>query len=620
MQARPAGGASALPAIPLSRALRRHPYILPDPLEPKGTTVSEITGGEVLARMLQAEGVDTVFGIIDGTYFGFYKALKQLGITLITPRHEAVAPHMAGAYARLTGRLGVCMASNGPGVANILPGLVVEETEGNRVLCITSARRTGAMYPMRTGTYQGFDQARVTGSFSKWSQSVPSFDRVPELMRSALRHCWEGRPGVVHLDVPENIMNGAVKADVAIWQPFQYRRTTPVEPGDADVQRAAELLTTAKLPMIHAGSGVVHALAYPELQAVAEALHAPVTTSWSARAVIPESSPLAIPMIHVKLNHLVRNASDAVLVLGSRLGETDWWGKAPYWRVPGDQRTVQVDIDGRTLGANKPVEVAVEADVKAFLAKLLLAIKDRRADSMADRDAAVARYQDKVRRYRAKLDRALEDTASPMNPSHVAHAIDGVFAKGTPLVADGGNTAIWTMFYHHAEVPGRLLSTFKMGMLGAGMGQVIGAARAVKGHAVCVIGDGAMGMHVQEIETAVRHQLRVTFIVLCDRQWGMVKMNQSFALKPLKMLLRKSLTPEENIWSDLGEIRFHDVAKAMGAHAERLSDPAQLRAALERARDAQGPTVLHVDVNPVAHMWAPGLVHFKAMHQEPKGR
>ena len=581
----------------------------------------DITGGEVLARMLVAEGVDTVFGIIDGTYFGFYRALKQHGVRLLTPRHEAIAPHMAGAYARLTGKLGVCMASNGPGVANILPGLVVEEAEGNRILCITSARRTGAMYPLRTGTYQGFDQTRVTGAFAKWSQAVPSSDRLPELMRSALRHSYEGRPGVVHLDVPENIVNGAVKADVSFWQPSQYRRTTPVEPADADVERAADILLRAKLPMIHAGSGVVHALAFDELRAVAECLQSPVTTSWSARTVIPESSPLAIPMIHVKLNHLVRNEADAVLILGSRLGETDWWGKAPYWRAPATQRAIQVDIDARTLGANKPLDVAIEADVKVFLQRLRVALEARRGErNVAAREVAVARYQDKMRRYRTKLDRALADTSSPMNPAHVAHMVDAVFARGTPLIADGGNTAIWTMFYHHAEVPGRLLSTFKMGMLGAGIGQAMGAAAATGSHAVCVIGDGAMGMHPQEIETAVRHKLKVTFVVLCDRQWGMVKMNQSFALKPLKMLVRKSLTPEENIWSDFGEIRFDDVARAMGAHAERLSDPAALHGALERARDVDGPAVLHVDVNPVAHMWAPGLVHFKAMHAEPKGR
>ena len=146
-----------------------------------------ITGGELIARMLKAEGVDTVFGIIDGTYFGLYSAFPALGIRLISPRHETCAAHMAGAYARLTGKLGVCIASNGPGVANLLPGLVVENAEGNRVLAITSARREGTIAPDRGGTYQSFPQVEVTAPMTKWSVRVPSLARLPELTRRAFR-------------------------------------------------------------------------------------------------------------------------------------------------------------------------------------------------------------------------------------------------------------------------------------------------------------------------------------------------------------------------------------------------------------------------------------------------
>jgi acetolactate synthase-1/2/3 large subunit len=173
--------------------------------------MAEISGGEVIARMLQKEGVEKVFGIIDGTYFGFYSALHRLGIEIVTPRHETCAAHMAGTYARLTGKLGVCMASNGPGVANLLPGLVVEQADGNRVLAITSARRPTIMYPDRGGSYQCFDQSGVIGKIGKWSAAVSSFDRVPgageeglaqELGRAARRgacrcardhHEWQGQ-------------------------------------------------------------------------------------------------------------------------------------------------------------------------------------------------------------------------------------------------------------------------------------------------------------------------------------------------------------------------------------------------------------------------------------------
>jgi acetolactate synthase-1/2/3 large subunit len=583
--------------------------------------MSETSGGEVLARMLQAEGVEKVFGIIDGTYFGFYSSLHKLGIEIVTPRHESCAAHMAGAYARLTGRLGVCMASNGPGVANILPGLVVENAEGNRVLAITSCRRPQIVYPDRGGTYQAFDQVGAIRHFAKWSNAVVSFDRVAELGRTALRHCWEGRPGVVHLDVPETIVNGKVKAEVATWAPQQFRRTHALVPAADQVAEAAELLGAAGQPIIHAGSGVIHAGAYDELRRVAELLCAPVTTSWAARGVLPETNELAIPMPLIKLNNQVRNDADVVLVVGSRLGETDWWGKAPYWRRPAGQKMIQVDIDGLVLGANKPATVAAQADAKLFLGALVAEIEARRGRMNLDaRRRQLAKYRDVIRAERAKLDEKLADLDVPMNPAHVAHACQQVFPEGSTLVADGGNTAVWAMMFHEMRVPNTLLSTFKFGMLGAGVAQALGAAVARPDRPVCcIIGDGAMGFHPQEIETAARNGLRVVYVVVCDRQWGMVKMNQQFALKPVKTLIRKSLGPGETIKADLGEIRFDQVATAMGAHGERVADPRELRPALERALASGGPAVVHVDVDPVKHMWAPGLMHFKDMHLEPKG-
>jgi len=250
----------------------------------RGVFMDKMMGGDVIARMLKAEGVEKVFGIIDGTYFGLYSSLRKYDIDLITPRHETSAAHMAGAYARITGKLGVCMASNGPGVANILPGIAVENGEGNRVLLLTSTRRTGTGYPDRGGTYQYFNQVGVIKPMAKWSGAVPSHARLPELMRRAFRKSFHGRPGVVHVDVPENIMNGE-EAAPAFLDPHQYRRTDPITPCSAQIEAAADLLLKAGLPIIHAGSGVVHAMAFAELQELAELLQAPVLTSWAAQCV-----------------------------------------------------------------------------------------------------------------------------------------------------------------------------------------------------------------------------------------------------------------------------------------------------------------------------------------------
>lgn len=577
------------------------------------------SGGAVVAHILKQEAVEKVFGIIDGTYFGFYSSVVKEGMQLITPRHETNAAHMAAAYARLTGRLGVCMASNGPGVANILPGLVIEEAEGNRVLLITSSRRTGTMYPSRTGTYQCFDQVGVIGKIAKHSVAVPSFDRIPEIMYKALRHCFEGRPGVVHVDIPENIMNTKVKSNIVFRLPHQYRRTEPIVATTEQVRKAADLLTQAKLPMIHAGSGVIHAQAYSELEEIAQLLHSPVTTSWAARGAMRETLSLAIPMINIKLNNRIRNDADVVLTLGSRLGETDWWGKAPYWAKSDKQKMIQVDIDGMNLGANKPAELAVISDIKVFLNLLIAELRTRKID-VQNRKSQLEKYAKYEEQHRAKLDKALQKEGKFTHPARAINAMRDALGDDTIVVADGGNTAVWTNFYWQARSPGSVLSTFKFGMLGAGIGQALGAQAAFPNRRVaCIIGDGAMGFHPQEIETAVRHNLPVIYMVLCDRQWGMVKINQSFTLRPWKTLIYKSLPPTETISADLGEIRFDLVAEAMGAHGEHVTSNSDLQSAIDRAVNSGKPAVIHVDVDPVAHMWAPGLIHFKDMHLEPKG-
>ncbi|MFD1738035.1 thiamine pyrophosphate-binding protein [Bacillus salitolerans] len=580
----------------------------------------ELSGGEVVAKMLSVENVEKVFGIIDGTYFGFYSNLKNYGIELVTPRNEASAAHMAGAYARVTGKLGVCMASNGPGVANILPGLVVEEGEGNRVLVITSSRRTGIMYPDRGGTYQCFDQVGVISKIAKWSQAVPSFDRIPEMLRTALRKCYEGRPGVVHIDIPENIINTKVKCDISFWEPHQYRLTEMPGASDQQLARTVDLLINAEFPLIHAGSGVVHAHAYEELEMVAELMQSLVTTSWAARGVIRESNPLTIPMIHIQTNNKARNEADVVLVLGSRLGETDWWGKAPYWNA--SQKMIQVDLDPGILGANKPVDVAIQADVKTFLTQLYTKLLERKDEiSVQNRKTKMERILADKKKNRTKLDQQLEEYTVPMNPAHVPSICQEVFPEDTIKVLDGGNSVIWANFFSAIEKPGSVISTYKFGMLGAGVGQALGAAAANPYRPVCcIIGDGAMGFQMQEIETAVRNNLQIIYIVMCDRQWGMVKMNQQFSLKPIKTVLKKSLSSEETINADLGEIQFDKLAESMGAHGEYVNDAKDLKPALERALETGKCAVIHVDVDPVKHMWAPGLKYFKDMHQEPKGK
>ena len=594
--------------------------------------MSQLTGGELVAKMLKAEGVDVVFGIIDGTYFGFYSQLKANGIRLIGPRHESSALHMAGAYARATGRLGVAMASNGPGVANAISGVAVEQGEGHRVLLITSTRRTGISYPERGGTYQYFDQVGVISAMSKSSQAAPSANRIGEMMRRAFRTSWSGRPGVVHVDIPENLMNSKpLIPETEVRPPHTYRRITPMAADPELVRRAAAMLHGATRPMIHAGTGVIHSGASAELTAVAEHLGAPVVNSWGGRGSIVETNPLAVPMSALALVAQVRNGADVALVLGSRIGETDWWGKSPYWAAPSQLRTIQVDIDDATLGATRPIELAVLADIKVFLRDLLAVLQTMPAvrrqpdfwtQGRAESAAWWASYGDRS---------GVPTSVAAASTRGVYHAERGVHPRDVPRIAqevlpedtlwcfDGGNTAVWSHFYHEVRTPNSVVTTFKFGMLGAGVGQSLGLAVAFPGRRVCaLIGDGAMGFHSLEIETAVRNDLPVIYIVFNDKQWGMVKMNQQFALHPVKTLVRKSLDADETINADLGPIAWDDLARSMGGHGEHVIKVADLAPAIQRCVDSGLPSVIQVDVDPVMHMWAPALATFKDMHGEPK--
>jgi len=575
-------------------------------------------GGDQVARMLRSEGVDVVFGIVDGSYFGLTEGLRKAGIRLVSPRHESSAAHMAGAYARLTGKVGVCLASNGPGAANILPGVAVENGEGNRVVVLTSWRRSPIVGPDRGGTYQYFDQVGVMRPMTKWSGAARSYDRLTESVHRAFRISFEGRPGAVHLAIPEDILNGEFEEDLPVIEPMRYRRTEPLEPSASAVRRAAELLAGAERPLLQVGSGAVHGGASEVVAELAQLLRAPITTSWGGRSAIDERLPNKIPMLPPLIDE-VRREADVVLALGTRFGETDWWGKPPYWGDPDTQQVIQVDIDEEILGLNRPIDLGILADVGVFGEALLAELKELELRNTAEREHRIAEWSKRVADLKAFLRGAAQDeAATPMHSAFVPLVCREFFDDDAILVIDGGNTAVWTNLYHENRTSGALLSTFKFGMLGAGPGQALGAQIARPDRRVyAIVGDGAMGMHVQEIETAVRNELPIVFLVLCDRQWGMVKFSQSMALDPDRMTADRILSPDANLNTDLSEIRFDEVARAMGAHGERVSRAMDLRPALERCVAGGKTSVIHVDVDPVAHMWAPGLDVFKKMHQEP---
>jgi len=579
-------------------------------------------GGEIISRMLAAEGVETVFGIPDSSISSLCASFKSNGIQLISPTHETNAMHMAGAYARITGKLGVCIAGRGPGLANALSGIAVENAEGHRVLLISSAAQVSDSPANPKGVYRYLPQLEATHPITKWNSAIPSVEKISNVMCTAFRMSHTGRPGVVHVDIPENIMNMGCPFDPSwIRDPASYRSLDPIAPLSAQVEQAADMLAHAKFPLIHAGTAIIHAKAHEELMALAALLEAPVSTSWGARSAMDERLAQSIPMIYLSTTTELRNKADVVLALGSRIGETDWWGKPPYWARPSRQKLIQVDLDASVFGFNKPVNLAIQGDVKVFMKEIIKTLEKRKPEmNLEDRRKQTNEFQESCRARRRQLDKHLSDGGTPMASAHVPHICQKIFEDDAIVVIDGGNTSIWGLFFHQVKTPNTIVGTPKMGHLGAGVSQALGAKAADPARQVyCIIGDGAMGFHQQEIETAVRYNLPVIYLVLCDKQWGMVKMNQLFTLKPIKTLVMKTLSSTESINADIGETRFDELAEAMGAFGQRVSDPKALGGAIQNALDSGRCSVIHIDVDPVKHMWAPNLKDFKDLHAEPAG-
>jgi acetolactate synthase-1/2/3 large subunit len=334
-------------------------------------------------------------------------------------------------------------------------------------------------------------------------------------------------------------------------------------------------------------------------------------------------------MIYPQLADQARTDSDVVLAIGTRLGETDWWGKAPHWRRPSDQALVQVDSDEELLGLNKPVDVAVLADARVFLVRLAerLSAPDLAAELAAGRDARRARaggYAAAREAMRTGMEAALTTPSEPLHTAHLPAVMQRVLPEDTVFVLDGGTTSVWGALYHQVRRPHSMLSTLgKFGMLGAGVPQGLGAKVAAPERFVAVLtGDGAFGMHPQEIETAVRAGLPILIVVVVDRAWGMVKTTQEMAIDSATLFAKGGLPDELHINTDFSEIRYDLMAESMGGRGLRVSASDQVPAVLEEARDlvlAGHPVVVHADVDRVAHKFAPILMTFKEMHAEPAG-
>ena len=439
---------------------------------------------------------------------------------------------------------------------------------------------------------------------SKWCGNVTSVNRIAEFVQTAIRKSRMGRPGIVHMDVPENIMSTGYDVNPAWFRsPGSYQTSDPLPLVPQQVEQAAQMLANAHSPAIYAGSGVIHSRAFGELRGLAELLNAPVTTSPCARCAVDERLKQAVPVIYKSLADLILQDADVILVLGADFegvgGRFVLGRDEPECSPNQGQKIIQVDPDAKMLGSCRALGLAVHADLKAFMKALLDSLHLKKPFNNADgREKKIVSHRKTIKTVRAKMDERLAEKGVSMDPALVPVICQEVFDEDAIMVIDGGMTAAWCHYYHRVERPNTLLDMAKTGHVGAGAARAVGAKAAYPTRQVyAVMGDGAMCSNQREIETCIRTDLPVVFIVMCDDQMSVIKP------APFSFLNGQGINaaPPKAQWNT----QFDLIAKSMGALGERVSDPAGLKTALKRAVEAEKCSVIQVNVDSSKHAMLP---------------
>lgn len=568
-----------------------------------GDTTSTITVGELLARCLHLEGVEFMCGIVDGAHIPFVRHTGAYGIRYVNTRHEEAATHIAEAYTRLAHGPAVVIGNPGPGGANALAGLTSAHGEGHPVVAIACTRRPSVNSPDRGGAWQATDLVEMARPITKFSALVARADRVPDLVRAAFRAATTGRPGPAFLAIPDELLNEAVDPAALRLTPAERNRVVDLGAGDARlVAAAAERLAGAERPFLFAGKGVLWSGASAAFVALGEHLGAAMSTTLGARGAVPEDHPHYFHIADANTLRAARTNADVVLVVGARLGEYDGWGLPPAWGDPDRQHTVHIDADPMSIGLNRPVDTAIVADARHALEALTAEVRARCAPRAEMADAA---------RYASLHDETVANAtpfvlAEPrvgVNPGQMVMALRELFPRDSVVVADGGNTTLWAVALNPVFEPDSFLYSVKMGYLGTGLPFAIGAKLAAPERAVYLItGDGAFGFNAMELETARRVGAPVVCVVAVDAGWGMERTAHRF----------QGVPDDEHHGTDLAAVRYDELARALGCHGEYVDTMAALGPAVERARAASVPAVIHVRVDPDLNANPIGYEQFRA--------
>lgn len=559
------------------------------------TNSNQPTGAEAMVRLLEAHGVRHIFGLCGDTSLPFYDALARLDHDMvhILSRDERHAAYMADAYARLTGRVGICEGPSGGGATYIAPGLVEANESSVPVLAITTdvATTSAGRYPLTE-----LDQKALFEPLTKWNAVLDQAPSLPRTVRRAFREMTTGRPGAAHLALPFDVQKAAVPEE-EIWADAQFG-LFPAMPGmisdrGADVAAFAAALENSQRPMIVCGGGVVLSGAERELQQLAEALNLPVATTVSGQGSIAETHPNAVGVVGSNGGRpgtrAVVDAADCIVFIGCRAGSVT----TERWRSPPPSSTIlHIDCDPGVIGASYQTAHTLLGDAKTCLEALNAHVGDAAQGMDFNGDAIAAQ----ARAAKEAAFRPLADSLErPIRPERVIDALDRLLPPEAVVCADPGTPCPYLSAYWTIRQPGRHFITNRAhGALGYALGASIGAAIArPEAKIVCVTGDGSFGMSVGEYETVTRYRLPITTIVFSNSVFGWIKAGQ------------KSGFGERYFSVDFNRTDHAAVAAAYGVKSWRVEDPSDLDNVLKQALAHDGPTLVDVIAQPLQDAEAP---------------
>jgi len=527
---------------------------------------------ELITNIIKEQGVEYVYGIGD-TDLQWY-AHQIEGLQAINLRYEGSAPFMAMAYSHLTGKPGICSGSSGPGVANLIPG-VLEAYSGCVPLLVFAPsvnQKTEGM-----GEFQECDQRKMMEPITKWSARIPSVERIPWYLNRAFSLAQNGQPGPVFLEMPLDI-GGRIASgfELEVKPIAEYKKIKRIRTaGDPElVQAAAKLLLSASQPAIIAGHGLMLSQAREEFREFIELLGIPFLTTPGGRGILSENHPLALGVSGIYRTKIAKeyyNQADLLISVGSKNESFQTHGWQDF---PPNAKFLQIDIASFEIGRNWFPDIAIVGDAKLVLEQLSSVIKDQLTkDLIYSERPRIKRLMRDKQAYEEEVEQECKTEKIPIPAKRIVHDVSKVFGNDTILVNENGSQDTWSYCYPYYKVqeessciPVAEQTCMGMGVVGAIAGKLTKPGNKV----VCITGDGAFQMYMKELPTAAQYRVGCTWVVLNNSAFGWVKYSQQ-KYKGGDIATFK-IQPDFVKW-----------AEACNCYGQRIDNPSDITPALKKA-------------------------------------